>query len=1350
MKKTCPSREQLFAVVKGDATADQVDFCESHLSDCEDCIRDLEDLSADPDLRGDISLSLRDLPTAGLDETTEATHATALEMGQLQALLGPTDDPSMLGRIGGYEVIGLLGRGGMGAVFKALDRSLNRYVAIKLLQPHIVTSGAARARFAREAQAAAAVVDDHVMPILTVDNWQGMPYLVMPYYRGSSLQQRISEQGPLGVKEVLRIAMQAARALAAAHQQGIIHRDVKPANIFLDAGVERARLMDFGLARAVDDETLTRSGSITGTPQFMSPEQVRGEPLDPRSDLFSLGAVIYAMCTGQAPFRAETSYAVLRRITDHEPRPIREWNPEIPPWLENLVSRLMAKSPASRFQSAREAAELLEDCLAHVQRPLDNPLPETLLTSSSQAEAQTISFVTGMMFSAGAILCAIVATYSLRLSVIEFSLLSLLLVVIIYAARLRLATLFIVSRAALFSLWRNRHMKMIALVILMSLLGLTGAVLQIQQKAADNQQASGGGVIPRVGTGSIPETSQLQSQDSSRETAPEFVSIQSSIVDVEVPLGAELQSLMKDRKPIAEFRAVIDRLIADKKASIVDEMRHPRLQHRGTPLSMGFKDSVIFTLAPRVDGCHVTLKLSPSSIKVGPNSDLSPTSIKVGSPAKPASVALDPKFQAELRYGVAEIIGPFETDDANRVRLIQLTVNQLPEQPEQSGAQIAPRAVAQPPLIPKVPNDSDAVLEAAKQKYAPITEALKDQSLTPAQRSKKLRDLRHQLNPSRQNAKDLTGQPAPPLSVVRWTDGIENRSLADFLGKVVYIEFSRVGYEPGRTATPSLMKKLADKYAGEVVFVSITSPATTDEQVRLQMQRDGWPLLWGIDQSVDDENFLGKTARAFQVTAYPEFVVLDRARRVASSSLAEHRRMTPELAKQAYEEIAELLDRPWPPAESLSGAEMFEINNKLEEYRVEKAIRIAQAATNPAMSAHEQIRTLRLVQGHRVTTGVDTRFPIRVEGKDGFTDDRMVRYGETRLFEFPEPVAEARWQCGDYRTEVIDDIEPFNFLLVEWLEDKLVMTTYRSPKKAEGDSAANTPQSKASITRLEAKLADARERMKLLARIVEGSRSQVLQGKSEESRLIERIVKFDQVREEVAALEYQLANNGLQWSSELGEQIYFDPENGSVTVPDPRKSASSQLSVGMPAPEWELSRWSDNVARRLSDYRGKVVVLDSWAVWCGPCVAAIPEWKKLQSLYQNREVVFLGLHPAGTDDSEIQRLIQEKQWTIPVGIDGAGDNENDTTLHRYGVLGFPTTVIIDGKGTVVFIDNAAPDEANTETTEIEAIARSEGIPWPLDRDATDEELAQRAIKLRFAVVRQHIDRALQHADKSKG
>lgn len=363
---------------------------EAHLDDCGDCRRRLEAAAAGDDIWSEIRDSLRgqQLPADGPPPSDSAldsapcgdasfSHATVLR------LLAPTDDERMLGRLGAYEVVGVIGSGGMGVVLKAFDAALNRFVAIKVLAPHLGSSGAARKRFSREAQAAAAVVHDNVMEIYGVADVEGLPYLVMPYVRGPSLQRRLDDDGPLALVEILRIGMQAAAGLAAAHAQGLVHRDVKPANILLADGVERVKLTDFGLARAADDASLTKTGIIAGTPQYMSPEQARGESLDQRSDLFSLGSVLYSICTGRAPFRAETSYGVLRRVTDDEPVAIREINPDIPEWLCRIIARLMSKQPGDRFASARQVAELLEECLAHVQQPTAVPLPASLVPRSN-------------------------------------------------------------------------------------------------------------------------------------------------------------------------------------------------------------------------------------------------------------------------------------------------------------------------------------------------------------------------------------------------------------------------------------------------------------------------------------------------------------------------------------------------------------------------------------------------------------------------------------------------------------------------------------------------------------------------------------------------------------------------------------------------------------------------------------------------------------------------------------------------------------------------------------------------------------------------------------------------------
>ncbi|MSR56158.1 MAG: serine/threonine protein kinase [Planctomycetaceae bacterium] len=350
-----------------------------HLDTCRFCRGELETTAGAADWWKDARrfLGLNQNPDSPRDLRADASEAAdrlddeaADPQGNLSLeFLAPTDDPQMLGRLGPYEIAGVVGRGGTGIVLKAFERSLNRFVAVKVLAPYLATSAAARKRFAREAQAAAAVVHEHIVPIYAVDEHQGLPYMVMRYVPGRSLQQRLEKQGVLRLCEVLRIGLQTASGLAAAHAQGLVHRDIKPANILLEQGVERVLLTDFGLARAVDDASLTCSGMVAGTPQYMAPEQARGESIDHRTDLFSLGSVLYAMCAGHSPFRAETTMGVLHRICSDRPRPLRQINPEIPEWFERVIRKLHAQNPARRYQSAGEVAELLAAQLARVQRP---------------------------------------------------------------------------------------------------------------------------------------------------------------------------------------------------------------------------------------------------------------------------------------------------------------------------------------------------------------------------------------------------------------------------------------------------------------------------------------------------------------------------------------------------------------------------------------------------------------------------------------------------------------------------------------------------------------------------------------------------------------------------------------------------------------------------------------------------------------------------------------------------------------------------------------------------------------------------------------------------------------------
>lgn len=281
--------------------------------------------------------------------------------------LAPPSHPEMLGRIGRYEIERMIGSGGMGIVLKGFDTDLHRVVAIKVLKPHLANNGAARRRFAREAKSAAAVVHEHVIPIYDVWTEDETPFLVMQYVPGHSLQARVDQRGPLEAREVLRIARQAAAGLSAAHAQGVVHRDVKPANILMEESVDRVLISDFGLARTVDDATLTRTGVVAGTPHYMSPEQATGQPIDQRSDLFSFGSVMYFMCTGRPPFRADQALAVLNRICNDEHRPVEQVNSDVPPEVADVIDRLLAKKPTDRFRDAEELEHRLEAILTRLQ-----------------------------------------------------------------------------------------------------------------------------------------------------------------------------------------------------------------------------------------------------------------------------------------------------------------------------------------------------------------------------------------------------------------------------------------------------------------------------------------------------------------------------------------------------------------------------------------------------------------------------------------------------------------------------------------------------------------------------------------------------------------------------------------------------------------------------------------------------------------------------------------------------------------------------------------------------------------------------------------------------------------------
>ncbi len=342
----------------------------AHLEDCEVCRHRMNTIAAPPAWWGKASGYL-----AGDTQTSMlATSALSATLQPVPEFLEAPSHPEMLGRVDHFDIEELIGQGGMGIVFRGYDRELNRSVAVKFLAPHLAANATARQRFAREARAAAAIVHANVVPIHAICGTT-RPYLVMALIGGPSLETLVQQRGALDPVDVVRIGMQIAAGLDAAHRQGLVHRDIKPSNILLDGEAGRVFITDFGLARAADDVAVTQSGWLAGTPHYMSPEQTQGGELDGRSDLFSLGSVLYFLATGREPFRAPQPLAILRKIVTESPLPPARIHPPIPQPLSRLILRLLEKEPGQRFSSAEATQEILEQYLAHLQHPQTHPCP---------------------------------------------------------------------------------------------------------------------------------------------------------------------------------------------------------------------------------------------------------------------------------------------------------------------------------------------------------------------------------------------------------------------------------------------------------------------------------------------------------------------------------------------------------------------------------------------------------------------------------------------------------------------------------------------------------------------------------------------------------------------------------------------------------------------------------------------------------------------------------------------------------------------------------------------------------------------------------------------------------------
>ena len=385
----CLSDESLRRLLLGELSAAEAAPLEQHLLTCPLCADRTRAWMAQRVAAGG---HREDLPPPPADASPLRTHSSLFDETQapgapvkagsqeLLARFEPAAGPDELGRLGGFRVLQLLGQGGMGAVFLAEDMQLRRRVALKLLRPDQAAQAGAIERFLREARAAAAVRHDHVVTIYQVGQANGLPFIAQELLEGESLDERLKRERRLPVREALRIGREIATGLAAAHEQGLLHRDVKPGNVWLEeresgvggreskrieptsgprsptSGSPRTKLLDFGLARSQQgDEQLTHTGTVLGTPAFMSPEQAQGQAVDARTDLFSLGGVLYRMVTGRLPYQGTDVLSILRALAVDEPPPARSLNPEVPAELSRLIADLLHKDRQQRPATAAAA-----------------------------------------------------------------------------------------------------------------------------------------------------------------------------------------------------------------------------------------------------------------------------------------------------------------------------------------------------------------------------------------------------------------------------------------------------------------------------------------------------------------------------------------------------------------------------------------------------------------------------------------------------------------------------------------------------------------------------------------------------------------------------------------------------------------------------------------------------------------------------------------------------------------------------------------------------------------------------------------------------------------------------------
>jgi serine/threonine protein kinase len=382
MRSSCLSEQELRAFHLGQLAEETLEEVARHLEVCPTCetLAQRLDTVLDP-----ILAAIRaPAPPAAAPVTDQLQAVTPrLKAISTAPALRPPEDAEELGRLGNYRVLRQLGKGGMAFVYHAEDLALHRPVALKVMRPDLSSTADGWQRFFREARIMASIKHENLVTVYQAGQEGSAVYLAMELLQGEALEQRLERTGAVPWPEVLHLSRGIAKGLAAIHQHGLIHRDIKPGNIWIEAPSGQVKILDFGLARFLhDDVNITAPGTVMGTPAFMAPEQAVGGAADARSDLFSLGCVLYWLSTGAKAFDGPNTLAVLSALATQTPRPVHELNPVLPRSFSDLVAQLLAKNPAERPASVEIVLERLDQMEAGRDNTSRLPRLPSALTDS--------------------------------------------------------------------------------------------------------------------------------------------------------------------------------------------------------------------------------------------------------------------------------------------------------------------------------------------------------------------------------------------------------------------------------------------------------------------------------------------------------------------------------------------------------------------------------------------------------------------------------------------------------------------------------------------------------------------------------------------------------------------------------------------------------------------------------------------------------------------------------------------------------------------------------------------------------------------------------------------------------